>query len=81
MQQAGILCNDPRFHKFAAAQSGAPTEHLTKTAATEYLRNFCSIQSRRDLSANQTACGKFQTLRTEFDAWLGKIPRPNEAHQ
>lgn len=75
-QQAGILCNDARFQTFAARRSGAPTDQLCASAAAEYLRRFCWVKSRRDLNTNQTAQNQFQRLRTEFDAWAGKIARP-----
>ncbi|TNE64438.1 hypothetical protein [Celeribacter ethanolicus] len=72
-QQAGIICNDPRFQKFAATRSGLPDRHFTAEAAAEYLREVCQIASRRDLAANTIAQIRFQALRTEFDAWTGKI--------
>lgn len=72
-QQAGILCNDPRFQEFAAQRCGFPGGQFSSTAAAEYLRDCCGIQSRRWLNTDETARRKFQTLRTEFDAWTGKI--------
>lgn len=75
-QQAGILCNDPRFQKFAAIRTGAPTDQLNASAAAQYLRDCCQIKSRRELQRNTPVFTKFQTLRTEFDAWTGKIATP-----
>lgn len=75
-QQAGILCNDPRFQKFAAIRCGLQGEQFSTTAAAEYLRDCCQIDSRRDLNINQVAQNKFRILRTEFDAWTGKIATP-----
>lgn len=75
-QQAGILCNDPRFQDFAAIRSGFPKGHFNTSAAAEYLRNVCGIESRKVLTSNITALMKFQALRTEFDAWVGRISRP-----
>lgn len=74
-QQAGILCNDPRFQKFAATRCGFPADQLNASAAAEYLRQCCRIDSRRDLNSNQAAQHQFKILRTEFDAWTGKIAR------
>lgn len=73
MQQAGIMCNDPRFQKFAATRTGAPSDTLTNTGAAEYLRQICGIRSRRELENDHAAQTKFHALRTTFDAWLGKI--------
>lgn len=75
-QQAGILCNDPRFQKFAAIRSGLPDEQFRTSAAAEYLRTCCQITSRSQLSDDPKAQSKFQILRTEFDAWAGKIAKP-----
>lgn len=75
-QQAGIICNDARFQKFAATRCGIPDQRFTPSAAAHFLRDCCQIASRRDLNANAEAIQKFQTLRTEFDAWAGRIPSP-----
>ena len=75
-QQAGILCNDPRFQKFAATRCGAPAEQFNAAAAAQYLRDCCQLDSRRALSSSQAALNKFLILRTEFDAWIGKIATP-----
>ncbi|ATG49757.1 hypothetical protein CEW89_08560 [Celeribacter ethanolicus] len=72
-QQAGILCNDPRFQKFAATRSGFPGGQFTAEASAEYLRHVCNIESRRELATSEIAQTKFAALRTEFDAWTGKI--------
>ncbi|WP_306155418.1 hypothetical protein [Roseovarius sp. MMSF_3281] len=73
--QAGIMCNDPRFRAFAATRAGAPAA-FTTSAAAEWLRSFCNVTSRRDLDTNPQAARRFDTLKTEFDAHTGKIPRP-----
>ena len=75
-QQAGILCNDPQFQTFAARRTGIPTGQCNASAAAEYLRQVCQIDSRRELQSNDTARKRFQTLRTEFDAWRGRIATP-----
>lgn len=71
--QAGIICNDPQFQTFAATRCGLPNHQFNVSAAAQYLRECCNINSRRDLNANTEATHKFQTLRTEFDAWAGRI--------
>lgn len=59
---------------FAATRSGMPGKRFTVTAAAEYLRNVCKVASRKDLDTDAQASGAFANLRTEFDAWRGKIP-------
>ncbi|AUQ99358.1 hypothetical protein [Phaeobacter inhibens] len=75
-QQAGILCNDPRFQEFAAQRSGFPGKSLMSSAAAEYVRLICGVNSRGLLNSNKAAADRFAALRTEFDAWTGKIASP-----
>lgn len=79
-QQAGILCNDMRFRIYVAqklmCQPGCEDHPVSTEAAAEYLRRFCEIQSRRDLATNINARARFRILRTEFDAWSGRIASP-----
>lgn len=72
-QQAGIMCNDPSFQKFAAVRSGMPDREFNASAAAEYLRMSCGVNSRAHLDTNLEAAKRFATLKTEFDAWAGKI--------
>lgn len=73
-QQAGILCNDLTFQKFIGSRLRlAP---VSPEAAAEYLRCYCNIPSRRDLATNSEARIKFRILRTEYDAWRGRIASP-----
>ncbi|WP_085847524.1 hypothetical protein [Pacificibacter marinus] len=76
-QQAGILCNDPQFQKFAAIRSGLPGTQFCASAAAQYLREACNIASRRELNSDTSAQAKFAALRTSFDAWAGRIAAPN----
>ncbi|MBL1436535.1 MAG: hypothetical protein COB08_010095 [Rhodobacteraceae bacterium] len=75
-QQAGILCNDPRFQKYAAIRCGMNGQEFNVSAAAQYLRDVCQIESRRELASSPKAAETFQRLRTEFDACRGKIPTP-----
>jgi hypothetical protein len=75
-QQAGILCNDPQFQRFAAIRCGLPGQHFTASAAAQYLRDCCKIDSRKELNASGPAQTQLSALRTEFDAWSGKIASP-----
>jgi hypothetical protein len=49
---------------------------MEASAAAEYVRQICSVDSRRDLNTDPRANHAFQCLRTEFDAWAGRIPTP-----
>lgn len=72
-QQAGMLCNDAQFRSFAGQQLLRSKTQVSVTATAEFIRRHCGVDSRRDLNTNPAAARKFQTLRTEFDAWAGRI--------
>ena len=74
--QAGILCNDPRFQQFVGARTIKSGVSVANSGCAEYIRTICKVTSRRDLNTDPTAQATFQTLRTEFDAWTGKIATP-----
>lgn len=74
--QAGILCNDPQFQRFAATRSGMPNQQFTASASAQYLRDCCRIDSRTALNTSPAAQSQFAALRTDFDAWSGKIAQP-----
>ena len=81
-QQAGILCADQRFQDYAAQKSGFAAGMFSESAAAEYLRQHCIIDSRRELLTDTRAQKRLQVLRTEFDAWRGALatPRPGDRH-
>ena len=75
-QQAGMLCNDEQFRTFAGQQFLSSKVQVSSTATAEFIRRYCGVDSRRDLNTDAAASRKFQTLRTEFDAWAGRIQAP-----
>jgi hypothetical protein len=75
-KQAGILCGDPRFQNYAAQARGFPADTFNNSAAAEFLRQFCGIDSRRELLTSECARNKLQILITEFRAWVGEISSP-----
>lgn len=72
-QYAGILCGDQAFQRFAASRANLPGHQFNTSAAAEFLRQNCGITSRRELNTNPAARARLDVLRTEFDAWRGKI--------
>lgn len=73
VQQAGIRCADPRFHKFLEEtndgwrlmKEGTPTER-----AAELTRAICGVKSRKDLATNSEAREHWFDLESKFQAWL-----------
>ena len=76
-RRAAMLCNDARFQRFAAEREGFDGGQFSSEASAEFLRRWCRIDSRRDLDTSPAAARRFDTLRTEFDAWTGRIARPH----
>lgn len=77
-QQAGMLSNDRLFQTFAgkclALRDQSKIEaRLNPSAAAEFIRRECKVASRSDLNTDPAAQRRFAQLRTEFDAWRGKI--------
>ncbi|WIY24480.1 hypothetical protein [Parasedimentitalea psychrophila] len=73
-QQAGMLCNEPRFADFLRKVHQFPGEPRA------FVLGWCNIVSRRDLGTDQNAAARFQHLRSECDAWRGAIPKPAAAN-
>lgn len=67
-QQAGILSGDPKFAEYIA------TVHQFPGDPASFIRGWCDVASRRDLATDPAAAHNFQTLRTGFDAWRGRLP-------
>lgn len=75
-QQAGMLCNDEQFQRFANLQERQTNTPTSTGFAAEFIRTKCGIRSRKQLNENQDAAARFAALRTDFDAWRGKIQTP-----
>lgn len=75
-QQAGMLANDAEFRTFAGTCFLSSKVQVSPTAAAEFIRSHCGVASRRELNTDANAARKFQTMRTEFDAWAGRIQSP-----
>lgn len=76
--QAGILCNEEQFRTFAATKEIGEGARFGVSAAAEFIRRSCNIKSRADLATDTTAADKFAKLRTEYDAWRGRIAQPRD---
>ena len=75
-QRAGILCNDPQFRRFAGRRLlGEPVE-VSALVAADWVRDQCGVASRRELDADPDAARRWAELLTEFDAYRGRIARP-----
>lgn len=63
-QQAGILCNDPKFQQFV--QVGNDEE------AADYIRAYCEVDSRADIDTSPYAHQKWNDLMVDYGRWKGR---------
>ena len=75
--QAGIRCADPRFWKFIYEYDQSLYEGIDANgdveAAAEFVRQYCGVDSRRDLDNFTAAGGTWTGLNAEFEEWSGQV--------
>lgn len=71
-QQAALLCQHPQFSAFLAALHSYPAAHDPAV----FVRHHCAVSSRAELTTDAAAGRRFEALRTEYDAWRGKLAPP-----
>ncbi len=79
VQQAGILCNDERFQRFIAELNGVDASIMDADYCAEIVREDCAVATRADIDKSDEAMAVWDGLRTEYDAWTGKIGWPEPA--
>lgn len=67
---AGLLCRDPQFWKYLYSDTQIMQEN--EKEATDWLRDYLSIQSRTELKTNQEAQQLLDKLHKEFNTWKQK---------
>ena len=68
-QQAGILCGEIAFQRFA----GESGYIHTPEGAADFIRYECGVKSRADLDRDETAGRAFLDLRASFKVWMTGI--------
>lgn len=71
VQMAGILPNDERFIAWLSAQGGDDFI-CTKTYATQYIRQCCGIETRKELATNDNAAKLFTALLARYKQDTGQ---------
>lgn len=77
-QVAGMLCQDENFAKFLNVKQWRDMGYSghDHQACAGIIREKCGVTSRSEIIRGTPAGDKFEKLRTEYDAWRGKIARP-----
>jgi hypothetical protein len=72
-RRAGILCNDPMFHRYLEHMQdelGLAARHsYDKEHATNYLRSYCKVESRKDILPGTEAATRLDLLESAFVCW------------
>ncbi len=69
-QSAIALCKDERFQKWIVFIDGAPHEGTPEQHASNYIRVWCGVESRRDLDKKPEAMKKFVRMFEDYREWL-----------
>jgi len=64
---AGMLPRNPDFRKFLVNQGYAFTDD--EDCAVETIKEYCGIQSRKELSSNEEAASILRKFNQEFQEW------------
>jgi len=70
-QQAGILCSDRGFQKFASEKTGWACD---EEDAAAWLRAELDITSRKELDLRPDLAPRLNDIRAEFLEWAGRVP-------
>jgi hypothetical protein len=67
VMRAGILCKDTEFQFWAAHLEDYPGQTIE-----DFVRDYCGIQSRSELAANEGALQRFYQLEANFREWAAR---------
>ncbi|ELC9583482.1 MULTISPECIES: hypothetical protein [Vibrio] len=66
---AAVMCNRPRFRLFLSEIAQQDIE--TKDQAAAVIRDWCGVQSRRELNRSEKAGAAYRGLISMYNDWLG----------
>lgn len=72
-QQAALRCNDSDFFRFMTESFPTYSEGM---ALADFVRNYCGVDSRSELSTNAKAAAKWEELESMYQIYLLDIRYP-----
>lgn len=69
-QQASMRCREPRFRKFLEEECCGERDFNDEESAAAYVREYCMVISRRDISCYPEASMAWNRIEDRFQAWL-----------
>jgi hypothetical protein len=73
-QQAGILCGDKTFRRWAMPSGSEPND----AEARQFVLNICKVNSRRELDVSNDAGVLWDALRGQFEIAAGRATEARE---
>ena len=71
IQQAGMLCNDPRFGEYLKTEIGMPeVDPANSDSIANALRGMLGIKSRTEMHNNPECITAFYRIKGEYDQWV-----------
>jgi hypothetical protein len=67
-RQAGMRCSSEAFQRFLFEEGYAVA--LSREAATDAVREFCGVESRREIVAGTEAADHWRLLEDQFQLWM-----------
>lgn len=71
-QSAVLLCRETDFQKFVVERRGHSSELPSENGAAAYVKDWCEVESRKDLDTVDGARERFGALMAEYRQWLKK---------
>jgi hypothetical protein len=72
-QQAGILCNEPRFRTFLTEKMHPEADAVDNAEyAVEVVRDICEVKSRAEFDKDPEAGARWRELHAEYLLWLNQ---------
>lgn len=71
IKRAGILCKDPVFWRFLNEGDYFNSEYPidNETSCAQFIRGFCGVISRSDLTVGSAGAAKLRQLSVDFNIW------------
>lgn len=72
----GMRCNDKQFQRWIAVREEAEPSDFDATAAAGYVRRYCGVRSRAEITPDSEAAILWSVLETEFMRDNGMMAEP-----
>lgn len=64
------LCEDPDFQRWVAVRRNWTPDQVTESAASTYIKEYCSVGTRKDLDTSEKGRRFFQEMMAQYRRWM-----------